>query len=101
MQRLIKIDEKLRPVFPTGSTVHMFTMNKIISKHVKSKQDVVEGAHTTSSGLNLDEVVEEEEEEADLGAGEQESGQSSPRANGSSSLQPSYAIHYGDDSESD
>ncbi|KAJ3180158.1 hypothetical protein HDU85_004161 [Gaertneriomyces sp. JEL0708] len=42
-RRYIVLDEGLQPVLGPGARVHMFTMNKILSKHLISKDDIVGG----------------------------------------------------------
>ncbi|KAJ3148509.1 hypothetical protein HDU86_007439 [Geranomyces michiganensis] len=39
-KRYIIIDDTLRPVLGSGKRVHMFTMNKILSKHLKKAEDI-------------------------------------------------------------
>ncbi|KAJ3146122.1 hypothetical protein HDU89_006688 [Geranomyces variabilis] len=39
-KRYIIIDETLRPVLGTGKRIHMFTMNKVLSKHLKKSEDI-------------------------------------------------------------
>ncbi|KAK7205740.1 hypothetical protein BZA70DRAFT_140291 [Myxozyma melibiosi] len=64
-KREILCDDRMRPVF--GDKTHMFTMNKILGKHLYRREDVT-GA--SSEVMDNDEIVssDEDEDDEDIGA---------------------------------